>query len=242
MHKISIDIYMIIGVSGCGKSFIGTRLKQALDNRSPNQAAIFIEGDHYHTQANIEKMRAGTALNDSDRWIWLENLTNGSLNEICEFIQARRDSTNSSPGKLAVIISCSCLKKIYRDYMRKELHNTRVEKFIRQRISNDQTNRGLVKFEISCKALKFIHLKPAPKTTLEIRLRKRSGNSASSTINGDFMSPGLVSSQLETWEDLDEIELKSDSISVDNSSSAQLNHPNAVIKQILMSTLNIICD
>lgn len=91
------SVVLTMGVSGCGKS---TLLKEFQRN-----GYFGIEGDEYHPEANIEKMKSGLPLTDDDRWPWLRN--------IVEAVRA------SSSQKCA--ISCSCLKKIYRDFFRGQL-------------------------------------------------------------------------------------------------------------------------
>ncbi|WP_410970428.1 AAA family ATPase, partial [Salmonella sp. SAL4458] len=58
---------VIMGVAGCGKSSVS----QALCQRS---GAHGIEGDSFHTAANIRKMSAGSPLTDDDRAGWLDTL------------------------------------------------------------------------------------------------------------------------------------------------------------------------
>ena len=65
MNKVQI-IY-VMGVSGSGKSTIGSLLASAL-------GYSFFDGDDFHTAANIKKMSNGEPLNDNDRKDWLESL------------------------------------------------------------------------------------------------------------------------------------------------------------------------
>lgn len=88
-----------MGVSGAGKTEIGSRFARALD-------VEFVEGDAYHPRANIEKMAAGTPLSDDDREGW--------LHAIGERIRRANES-----GK-GVVVSCSALKRSYRDVIRAE--------------------------------------------------------------------------------------------------------------------------
>ncbi len=64
----------------------------------------FYEGDDFHPQVNIDKMRAGIALTDTDRAPWLQ-----SLRELIERCLAA--NTNA-------VLACSALKKSYRDLLR----------------------------------------------------------------------------------------------------------------------------
>ena len=88
-----IHSIILMGVSGCGKSFFGEALAEKLDLK-------FIEGDDFHSSENRKKMGSGIPLNDEDRLGWLTKL--GAL-------------SNNSEQKL--IISCSALKKAYRDIL-----------------------------------------------------------------------------------------------------------------------------
>lgn len=83
---------VVMGVSGCGKTSVGKLLASSLGYR-------FIEGDSRHTAVNVEKMRSGIPLCDADRWPWLDTL-GGELAE---------DET---------VVSCSALKRSYRDLLR----------------------------------------------------------------------------------------------------------------------------
>ncbi len=92
-------VLVIMGVSGCGKSTVAAILAGQL-------GWDLEEGDDLHPASNVEKMRAGTALTDEDRWPWLE--------KVADWI---RDHTNAGlPG----IITCSALKRSYRDVLRGE--------------------------------------------------------------------------------------------------------------------------
>src|SRR4051812_10760192 len=55
---------VVMGVSGSGKSTVAAGLVERL-------GWAFAEGDDFHPPANVAKMRAGTPLDDDDRWPWL---------------------------------------------------------------------------------------------------------------------------------------------------------------------------
>jgi len=89
--------WVVMGVSGCGKSEIGARLAQAL-------GAPFIEGDRFHSAGNVRKMSAGIPLTDADREGWLAQLA-AELARACA-------------GGGAAVLACSALKRAYRDILR----------------------------------------------------------------------------------------------------------------------------
>jgi gluconokinase len=86
---------VVMGVTGSGKSTLAHALAQALGWH-------FVEGDSLHPAANLAKMAAGQALNDADRRPFLENV-------------ARVIAQTPAPG---VVVSCSALKRSYRDQIR----------------------------------------------------------------------------------------------------------------------------
>lgn len=88
---------VVMGVSGCGKSAVGARLAQALGVR-------FIEGDAFHPPENVAKMRAGVPLGDADRRGWLATL--------------RSEIVGAMEAGETVVLSCSALKRAYRDILR----------------------------------------------------------------------------------------------------------------------------
>ena len=89
-----------MGVSGTGKTTVGTQLADQL-------GWTFVEGDSLHPPANIEKMSAGTPLDDDDRRPWLE---------ACAGQLAARHSDGRSS-----VLTCSALKRSYRDLLRSEV-------------------------------------------------------------------------------------------------------------------------
>ncbi|HKY97120.1 MAG TPA: gluconokinase, GntK/IdnK-type, partial [Gemmatimonadaceae bacterium] len=99
---VNTGIYVVMGVSGSGKSLIGSRLARALD-------LDFVEGDDFHSTENIERMSSGIPLTDTDRTGWLSTL-------------ARRIRV-ANDENVGVILSCSALKRAYRDILRAEADN-----------------------------------------------------------------------------------------------------------------------
>ena len=83
----------MMGVSGCGKSTIGALLAERLHWQ-------FEEGDALHPQSNVEKMRRGVPLEDSDRRPWLQAIAR----LIDEWLEAGESG----------VVSCSALKRAYR--------------------------------------------------------------------------------------------------------------------------------
>jgi gluconokinase len=88
---------VVMGVSGSGKSTVGAALAQRL--RVP-----FADADDFHPAANIVKMTAGHALDDDDRYPWLE--------AIGDWLARHPDGA---------VISCSALKRKYRDQLRQHV-------------------------------------------------------------------------------------------------------------------------
>lgn len=86
-------IIVVTGVSGSGKTTIGTRLAHDL-------GWPYAEGDDFHSPANIAKMRAGTPLTDADREPWLR--------AIAAWIAARRAESGNA------VVTCSALRHAYR--------------------------------------------------------------------------------------------------------------------------------
>lgn len=90
-------VLVIMGVSGSGKSTVAAILAGQL-------GWDFAEGDDMHPEANVAKMAAGHPLTDEDRWPWLDI--------VAGWIREHTDA--GQPG----IVTCSALKRVYRDRMR----------------------------------------------------------------------------------------------------------------------------
>jgi gluconokinase len=94
-------VIVVIGVSGCGKTTLGTLVAAEL-------RAAFLDADDFHPPENVEKMRSGIALTDADRAPWLTRL-NAEL-------AARRARGES------VVLACSALKRAYRSAIGAAIH------------------------------------------------------------------------------------------------------------------------
>jgi gluconokinase len=85
-----------MGVSGSGKTSVGTRVAAEL-------ALTFIEGDDFHPRHNVQKMTAGIPLTDEDRVPWIDALASG---------------INSRQSRHDAIVACSALSQFVRERLR----------------------------------------------------------------------------------------------------------------------------
>jgi carbohydrate kinase (thermoresistant glucokinase family) len=81
-----------MGVSGSGKSSVGIYLAKTL-------SIPFYDADYYHSDSNIQKMKKGQSLNDSDRIPWLKLLSS---------------NIKDWNSKGDAVLACSALKEKYR--------------------------------------------------------------------------------------------------------------------------------
>ncbi len=89
-------LFIVMGVSGCGKSTIAEMLAASLDG-------TFLDGDDFHPEGNIAKMSAGHPLTDEDRWPWLSRVASEMV------------APNGT-----VVCACSALKRAYRTRLTKD--------------------------------------------------------------------------------------------------------------------------
>lgn len=89
---------VLMGVSGVGKSSVAAALHRSL-------GWPLAEGDDFHPESNVEKMRRGIALDDDDRWPWLA--------AIATWVGAQESAGRDC------IITCSALKSAYREALRR---------------------------------------------------------------------------------------------------------------------------
>jgi carbohydrate kinase (thermoresistant glucokinase family) len=95
--EVDASRIVVMGVSGCGKSTVGRALAQAL-------RIHFVEGDELHSLHNVQLMAAGTPLTDADRHGWLQEVA--------------AQLGNATAQARGVVVSCSALKRSYRDLLR----------------------------------------------------------------------------------------------------------------------------
>jgi len=88
-------VYIIMGVSGCGKTTVGKILAEKF-------AMKFYDADDFHSEGNLNKMKNITPLEDEDRIPWLLNLA------------AHIKQWNRGEG---AVLACSALKKKYRQIL-----------------------------------------------------------------------------------------------------------------------------
>ena len=88
-----------MGVAGCGKTTIGSKLAKRL-------GVLFLDADDFHPEVNLKKMSSGIPLDDSDRIPWLEIL---------------REELRSNRG---CVLACSALKQNYRSILEDADRNT----------------------------------------------------------------------------------------------------------------------
>ena len=99
-----VPVLLVCGVSGSGKTTIGTLLAQRL-------GWAYAEADAFHPAANVAKMASGLPLNDADREPWLA--------AIGVFID------EATAVERSAVVTCSALKRAYRDKLRSGRPNVR---------------------------------------------------------------------------------------------------------------------
>ncbi len=90
-------VVVVMGVSGSGKSTVGSQLALQLGWE-------FADADDYHSSTSVEKMRNGIPLTDADREPW--------LNQMRSLIAQWIKQGNSA------VLACSALKQEYRERLR----------------------------------------------------------------------------------------------------------------------------
>jgi len=88
-----VVVVVVMGVAGSGKSTVGRALAAEL-------GWPFFDGDDFHPEGNLRKMRAGTPLDDGDRAPWLDRLA--------ALLREQLQQGTSA------VLACSALKARYR--------------------------------------------------------------------------------------------------------------------------------
>ena len=96
-------VYIVMGVSGCGKTTIGQLLSETL-------GIDFYDGDAFHPLSNIEKMAAGIPLTDDDRYNWL--------------LDINKQAKESLSQGHSLVFACSALKESYRKLLTQNIEDT----------------------------------------------------------------------------------------------------------------------
>lgn len=94
-----------MGVAGCGKTTVGQKVAEHV-------GWAFLEGDSFHSAANVAKMGSGHPLTDEDRWPWLAAM--------------HADLGKHQKAGQSAVVACSALKASYRERLLDGLKNTHV--------------------------------------------------------------------------------------------------------------------
>jgi gluconokinase len=97
MQNAHSGLYVVMGVSGSGKTRIGAAFAKAM-------GIPFVEGDDYHPPENVQRMASGIPLTDDHRAGWLQTLA------------ARIREAQAAGASL--VLACSALKRSYREILR----------------------------------------------------------------------------------------------------------------------------
>ncbi|PVH97861.1 NRPS-like enzyme [Periconia macrospinosa] len=114
-------VIILMGPSESGKSTVGEAFSKRIQS-------AYVEGDSLHTSRAVAQMRAGEPLLDEDQFLWLRRIQNRVLETLNEL---EYDT---------VVVSCSALKRTYRDLLR----TMRQEEFLVCFVDLQMTEEGLL--------------------------------------------------------------------------------------------------
>ncbi|KAL5050776.1 hypothetical protein BDW71DRAFT_203499 [Aspergillus fruticulosus] len=149
------NVIFLTGACGSGKSTAAVSLSTKFD-------VTTIEGDDMHSRVSRAKMGSGIPLSDADRWEWLSHIRGAVMDRLLQ--------SSTSAG---VVVTCSALKRSYRDDLRKLAY-----------LLEDPVN------------VTFIHLSVGKESRTELRERLV----LRSKEEGHYMASTMVDSQLEALE------------------------------------------
>ncbi|KAL4948869.1 hypothetical protein BDW69DRAFT_203240 [Aspergillus filifer] len=149
------NVIFLTGPCGSGKTTAALSLAQRF-------TITTIEGDDLHSRVSRAKMASGIPLSDSDRWEWLAHIRGAVMDRLLQ--------PSASAG---VVVTCSALRRSYRDELRKLSY-----------LLEEPVN------------VTFIHLSVGKESENELKerlvLREKE--------EGHYMASGMVESQLEALE------------------------------------------
>ena len=141
----------------------------------------YIEGDDLHPRSNIEKMSSGHPLTDSDREPWLKLIRTTAEHMALDVLQSTTEGNIIK--KRGVVISCSALKRRYRDVLRGLVGQ-------QEQNNNNVTSQPLDSSFSSMMKTVFVYIEGTRDVLME-RMTKRIGH---------FMKPSMLDKQLEALE------------------------------------------
>ena len=144
----------------------------------------YVEGDDLHPRSNIEKMSSGHPLTDSDREPWLKLIRTTAEHMALEVQSSAKINTVTGANKRGVVISCSALKRRYRDVLRglgQRENNVKLSTF--------ENSQPLESPLFAMKTV-FVYIEGTREVLMD-RMTKRIGH---------FMKPSMLDKQLEALE------------------------------------------